>query len=372
MKCLHIASGDTWAGAEVSLLNTVRELAGRSGVTVSAIVLNHGVLARQLAAIPVETWVIEEGRLDLGRLITRCSKRIRDAAVEIIHSHRYKENLIGAVLAARHGLLHVRTAHGLPPQLGVGINRASIAALADGALASWLGSTWVAVSNDLGGRLGGLRRTVHVIPNGLPATPPVACRAVLDQLFESETPAWYVGYVGRMEAVKRPDRFLRVVAMLPRHLRGREVRAVMLGEGSLRSQVERSIEDRPGSPPVRVLGQREDGDSVVAALDVLLLPSDHEGLPMVMLEAMRSGVPFAGTAVGGVAEVLGPVPWLVPTDREDRLAAAVLRLLDTEGARWSTALRRLFLERFTIDRTVDRLLQVYRSGLRSSSGSRHR
>jgi len=80
--------------------------------------------------------------------------------------------VVASVLSAATGAPHVRTAHGLPPHLGWSRRAVGIAAALDGALADWTGSTWIVVSGDLGRRMQGLRRTLHVVPNGIPPVPP--------------------------------------------------------------------------------------------------------------------------------------------------------------------------------------------------------
>jgi glycosyltransferase involved in cell wall biosynthesis len=361
VNCLHVISGDLWAGAEVATFNLVRELARRPGIGVSVLLLNDGALARRLRSIPVPTTVIEESRHGFLRLARLARARALHHPVHVVHTHRYKEHLLGVLLAAAAGAHHVRTAHGLPPSPGTG-GAAGFAALLDAAIADLTGSTWIAVSRDLAGRLAGLRRSVHVVPNGLPAEPPRPARAELDDAFGGGG-GCYVGWVGRLERVKRPDRFVRVMGRLPRRAGSREVRGVLLGDGSLRDEVAASLAPGIEAPPLRLLGRREDGEAIVAALDVLVISSDHEGHPMVLLEAMRSGVPVVATRVGGIPEVLGSCPWVVPAEDEAALARAVSALLDGPArAEWSAELRRRFDERFTIERVVEQVLGIYGSG----------
>ena len=102
------------------------------------------------------------------------------------------------------------------------------------------------------------------------------------------------------------------------------------GTGPTRPEVEEEIERLDGGTAgrsrVRLLGQLDDPAQLLAAADVLVLPSHTEGLPGVVIEAAMVGVPAVATDVGFLADVVEPgvTGALVPPGRPDRLAAAVL------------------------------------------------
>lgn len=361
MLCLHVVSGDLWAGAEVSAFNLIRELQGRSGMQVHAIVLNEGSLHARLVGAGVPTRLLPESRLSFPLLLREGLGEARKLRPDVIHSHRYKEHLLGSVMSIAAKAHHVRTAHGLPPAVEWQGGLLGAGSLVDDIVSDWTGSTWIAVSAELARRLDGMRRRVHVVPNGLPAEVPPAKRDALQAEFGDAEASWLVGFVGRLEHVKRPDRFLRVLSMLPESLGGRRVRGVVIGHGTLRKDLEAQVAHAGLAGRLRFLGPREDGERLVGGLDVLVVPSDHEGHPMVVLEAMRAGVPVVASAVGGIPEVLGRVPWSVAPDDERGMASAVLRLLSEPESRqaWSRELRACFAARFTIAATADRVLEVY-------------
>lgn len=109
---------------------------------------------------------------------------------------------------------------------------------------------------------------------------------------------------------------------------------------------------------------REDAHAYVRSHDVLLLPSTHEGLPMVILEALSARLPVITTAVGSIPEVLshGETASFVPVNQPDALADAIETLARTPDlyTRLSEQGRRLFIERFGIDAYGRSLQQIYR------------
>ena len=95
----------------------------------------------------------------------------------------------------------------------------------------------------------------------------------------------------------------------------------------------------------------------------MLNPSDVEGLPVVILEAMKLGTPVVATDVGGVSTVVRPAEtgWLVPPGDPESLADAVIEATSDERATAAIveAARRLIDEQYGIDRMVDEFESVY-------------
>ena len=100
---------------------------------------------------------------------------------------------------------------------------------------------------------------------------------------------------------------------------------VVAGEGPDRAALQARI-DRTGAP-VRLLGDRSDVADLLAAADVLTLSSLWEGSPLTVQEGLRAGVPFVGTAVGGVPALVGDGGLLVPPRDPAALADALRSVL---------------------------------------------
>jgi glycosyltransferase involved in cell wall biosynthesis len=106
---------------------------------------------------------------------------------------------------------------------------------------------------------------------------------------------------------------------------------VIAGEGPLLAGLRRQA-GRAGAR-VRFLGYRPDVPALLAAADVVAVPSTWEGQPLIVQEALRAGRPLVASRVPGIAELTGPGgAVLVPPGDPAALAAAVARLLDDEAA----------------------------------------
>ncbi|HWP42238.1 MAG TPA: glycosyltransferase family 4 protein, partial [Blastocatellia bacterium] len=136
-------------------------------------------------------------------------------------------------------------------------------------------------------------------------------------------------FAGRLTEVKRPDRFLRVISRVVERLPDKRLKIKIAGDGPLRDRVAdlaRSL--GLGDENLELLGELEDMSGVYRETDLLMLTSDLEGTPNVLLEAMSYGIPVAATRVGGVPEIVRDQTGLLsdPED-EEALTAAALRLI---------------------------------------------
>jgi len=172
-------------------------------------------------------------------------------------------------------------------------------------------------------------------------------------------------YVGSLTAEKRLDRLVRVASEVARRraAEGRDAPELwVVGDGPLRGEVEEAARAAPLS--VRVLGARSDVADLMGAADLLLLTSDTEGMPGVVLEAACVGLPAVATRVGGTGEAIvdGETGLLVEPADEPGLAEAAAALLADPVRRRALgeAARRRVEREFAIGPVAERYLEHYR------------
>lgn len=137
--------------------------------------------------------------------------------------------------------------------------------------------------------------------------------------------------VGRLSRPKTPEVFAEAAAtVLARHPK---TRFLLVGDGALRERVQQFIADRGLGDSVLMLGLRLDSAEIVAASDIVVHSSTHEGMPKTVLEGMAAGKPVVATSVGGVPVVLqdGVNGLLVAKNDPSALAAALERLLTDDA-----------------------------------------
>jgi len=163
-------------------------------------------------------------------------------------------------------------------------------------------------------------------------------------------------------ARKGLDVLLNAVAELAQ--RGLRPHIWCAGEGPERAALAAQAEALGIAAQTRLLGQRADVGDLLAACDVVVLPSRREGLGVAALEAMAVGRPLVASAVGGLADAVadGVTGLLVPPDDPARLAAALEVLLRDPVLRASlgNAAARHVAERFSAEQLVDAYERLYR------------
>ena len=158
-------------------------------------------------------------------------------------------------------------------------------------------------------------------------------------------------FVGRLTAVKRPDRLIDAMASVLQRLP--EALLVIAGEGDLFDETRLKAE--PLGPSVRFLGWQQDLSRVYAAADVAVLTSDNEGMPVSLIEASLSGLPSVTTNVGSAGEVVvNGVTGRVVEAKAGSVANALVEILRDEDLRSSMgeAAKKHSERAFGVDRLV--------------------
>ena len=170
-----------------------------------------------------------------------------------------------------------------------------------------------------------------------------------------------VGTAGRLAAVKDHITLLNALRLV--HTSEVPLLAVIAGEGPLRAAIEAKIVSLGLQGRVRLLGHQPNIETVLAALDLFVLSSQSEGLPMAVLEAMASGLPVISTRVGGIDEIIQPgrTGLLVEPKSPEALANAIgLLARDRDGReRMGAAGRERATQEFSLEAMVADYQRLY-------------
>ncbi len=307
------------------------------------------------------------------RALQQLTRILQRGGYDIVHTHTSKAGYIGRLAARRAGVrILVHTSHGnvfhgyfgrWPTALFVAMERHA---------ARWSNAlielTDRSVDECIEHRIGE-RPQYHVIPSGIDVARFQRARAR-----RAETRARYgwpaealvVGAVARLEPIKGVDTFIRAaVAILSRR---HDVRFVIAGEGSQRNALERLA--GPAAERIQFLGFQENVADLMAALDLLVVPSRNEGMGRVILEAGAAGVPVVASRVGGIVDVVrdGETGVLVDPDDAEGFVHAIEFLLGEPMRRASfgaNASRRVGTH-YSELRMVQRIEALYETLLREN------
>jgi glycosyltransferase involved in cell wall biosynthesis len=207
---------------------------------------------------------------------------------------------------------------------------------------------------------------VH-IPNGADPAALVPARSRAEVRHGAETPQGVpvLLFAGCLSAEKRVDRLLRVFSQV---LNGvPQVHLWVMGDGPLHRDLAQQADGLGVAEQARFLGALTDVASHMKAADLLVLSSDTEGIPAVVLEAGLLGLPVVSTRVGGLPECVidGETGLLVEPEDEAGLARAIVDLLRDPEQRQAMGQRAegWIHSRFTMERITGQYLDFYREVL---------
>lgn len=371
LRICHFASGDLWAGAEVQVATLIRALKRFPQLEISALLLNNGRLAEVLSDADIPVTIFDESQLGIGQLLRSLIAYLNRVRPHILHSHRYKEHTLGAFAGKMsHNPIMIQTYHGLEENLP---------GLAGFKLRGYSGINWLVGRAVAHGAVGVSSEIATILRQRFPAADvrcirngidvesarPTVSRGVMREKLGLAEDVCIVGTVCRLTPIKGIDYLIEAVALLRQHSSQHKVKLVIVGDGPLRGSLEQAATVRGLEHEVIFLGMRSDVYDVMAAFDIFALPSLHEGIPMVLLEAMAIGVPIVASKVGGIPEILhdGREAFLVQAKNSEALAGRIGELAESEEMREriSRAARERVESELSIHTAATRMYEMYAS-----------
>ena len=333
-------------------------------------------LAEQLEVSPVSLPTLKRriGLADLVSLVFLV-RQIREWQPQVLHTHAAKAGALGrtaALLAGRRRppvIVHTFHGHVLTGYFSPLIS--AVFTTIERALAR-VTTCLIAVSEEVREDLVRLRvappERILVLPLGLdlsrfdvPAEERRERREAFRRGFGIPLDAPVVTLVARLEPIKRVDRFLRVANLVREP---EETRFLVVGDGALREELQRSSEAARLGNRLIWAGLRDDMPDVYFASDVLTVTSDNEGTAVSAIEAQAGGVPVVTTRVGGMPSAVldGETGFVTEREDEKAFASAVARLLLDDALRLSlgTIGPQRMHGLFTVDRLVRDMDDLYK------------
>jgi lipopolysaccharide/colanic/teichoic acid biosynthesis glycosyltransferase/glycosyltransferase involved in cell wall biosynthesis len=289
---------------------------------------------------------------------------------DIIHAHSAIAGLAARFACKRTSRPVVYTVHGFGFKSEVPPLRRAAAALAERMMARWT-THMICVSKyerDLAYRLSITHDRVHVIPNGIARLSKPNKRLEIDQ----PTSPIRLIMVARMKSPKRHDLLLGAVAKV-RNTLGYELPVTFAGDGPLRSTLHAKAKALD-LKQITWTGNVDNVDELLTQHDVFVLLSDHEGMPITVLEAMRARLCILASNLPGIREQISTYQdGVLATNTAEAVAEKLLQLVQDPQMRkrFAKSAENVFNEKFTQELMAERTLEVYQNCIeRDSSTSR--
>jgi glycosyltransferase involved in cell wall biosynthesis len=348
LKVSHIISGDLWAGAEVMAYNLLQGLKAYKNLSLSAILLNEGQLAEKIRKLGIPIRVVDEKVGSFFHTLFALRKTLSQISPDLIHSHRYKENILG-FLACR-GTCNAKlisTHHGMPEvyEKSTSSKHRFVSRLNVFLLSNCFDCV-VTVSREiqraLVNKLGISEEKVMAIHNGI-EIPESAPKKQRKRTF-------LVGSAGRLFPVKDYPLMVEIARAVRQERES--IHFQLAGDGPELAKLQRIVKKYGLNGIFELKGHIADISSFYRGLDLYLNTSVHEGIPMSMLEAMAHELPVIAPNIGGLSEILddGLQGYLLDTRDPQAFAEKCLHLYYDKSLRqkMSRAAKDKVVQRFSM------------------------
>ncbi len=364
MPVVHVVQNLAIGGLERVVLNLAAHVHRERFPSAIVCLGPGGPLVEQARAAGVGVSVLDQRAGFRPGTVLGLARAFRAQRVGIVHCHNAAPLVYGAAAARISGTAVVYTAHGM--KTSGARQPVCLARLG-------LVDEFVTVSDDARRiaieSAGAAPERVQRIWNGVDS---VAYRRADDETrarvrrsLGLPADAFVFTMVARLSAAKDHANLIRAFAAVS----ARDPRAdlVVVGDGELRADVEKLVNELGLADRIRLLGSRTDVADLLGAFDCFVLSSCTEGLAMTLLEAMAAGLPVVATRVGGNAEVVvdGETGLLVPARDTARLFEAMHWMLAHAGAAPTMGARgrERVLSHFSIEAMVAAYQDTYRRAL---------
>jgi len=365
VKIFQLASGDLWAGAEVQLYHMSTSMAKVEGVELWVILLNHGQLEDELISQGINVIILDEQNYNDVTIAIKLVGLIKRFKPDLIHTHRTKENIIASLVGFVAGIKTVRTVHGAEEFSELPVySKTKIFSWLNKLTGKFLQQKLIAVSDALRVTLSkDYPDTKLVVINNSVSIPYIETKAKekIDTYIDSEQVN--VAFVGRFVSVKRVDLFY-TLAKETINQNKLNIHFYMIGDGPLYETIRQRIVDDNLKSNIHLTGFVKNTAPYLKEMNLLVFTSDHEGLPMTLLEAMTLGVPvLARKNLLTINKVLcnGECGFIELTEQVDNFSNRLLEILtehDVLKDKFNAARRKIYNE-FSIDKNVAQYIRVY-------------
>lgn len=153
-------------------------------------------------------------------------------------------------------------------------------------------------------------------------------KADTKQMLGLPSDAFVFGTIARLAPTKGLSYLIEAFPEVKKHKRSAHL--VLLGDGRCKAELEKQVSDMSCCDSIHFLGHRDNIEHLLRGMDVFVLSSVAEGMPLAILEAMASGVPCIASSISGISEVINSsdVGFLVPPRDSDALAEAMINIVN--------------------------------------------
>jgi glycosyltransferase involved in cell wall biosynthesis len=330
MKVLHLISSNGLYGAERVVLELSKELKKRGIEPIVGVIKNlynpHIEVAEEAERTGIESAIFPcSGQFDL-RLIRHLRKYINENGIDLVHSHGYKSNFY-ALMGAGRRIAKVTTNHNWLTSHW----KLKIYCLLDALWIRYFDKV-IAVSSQIKSdivKYGISRKDIEVIYNGIDMN---SLSQISEDVKINLKRSWgikdnekVVGTIGGLKIAKGHSYLIKAAKIVADYRN--DVKFMIVGDGPLKESLEKETFSLGIGNKVIFTGYRKDVPAMLSIMDIFVLPSITEGLPMILLEAMAAEKRILASPVGEIPNMINH-ECLVECANYEKLSHKILSLLN--------------------------------------------
>lgn len=365
INILYLRDTDKVCGPGKTMINTHRTL-DRGAFSLTLCVTGGGkggtnAFCESAKKVGADVVLLKMGGFfDVSALI-RLVRLLRERRIDILQTHDAQTRRIGLVAASLSGVTHVSSLHGWiqnnqKQKWATGLDKRLVRFSKKVIVMSEAMKTEIVAAGVSPEKVMTLYNAVLLKDYSVGGR-----GEKIRKEFEISEDEKVVAFIGRFSAEKGPDVFVRMAQRVLRQYS--KVKFLMIGDGPLRSDITRSVDDLGLRKQMIFTGHRTDMERIYLVLDILVISSFSEGLPNVLLEAFAYRKPVVSTRVGGTPEIIshGESGFLVEPGNVDGLVDSVLALLkDPELAgKMGERGRKTIEEKLSFEKRTERIQALY-------------
>ncbi|GAB6579522.1 glycosyltransferase family 4 protein [Bacillus cereus] len=361
MKVLYVITRSDWGGAQAHVYDLIKE-ARQRGIECEVIVGEEGEFMYRVEEIGVKVTYLSSlvhpiHPLKDCKATFQLYKMIKEKSPSIVHAHSSKAGIIARMAGFLARIPVIFTAHGWAFSDGVPKLRKMSAIIIE-KMIGYLPGKVICVSNydrNLAVRHKIVKsEKMEMIHNGVRDLQEVNKSQNVKSIFT-------ITMVARFSKPKDQKILLKAISLLA--LENSPVEVLLIGEGELLEETKKLSKDLGIEDRVKFLGMKKDIGHYLHQSDVFVLTSNHEGLPLSIIEAMSCGLPIIATNVGGIPELVKHEKngYLVQRDDSNQLKNYIDILKNTPdiAKQFGEKSREYYEDYFSLEECLDTTIRLY-------------
>lgn len=360
IRILHMIETGGPGGAEQVLIRIVKELQSR-GIQCEVLLLKDTWLADELRKNHINTYILPLKRSFHPLWMVKVIQYIKKRNINCLHSHEFAMNCHSAIISRCLGLNCVTTVHGKNYYTDTYLRRYMYKIVS-------LITNMVAVSDDikeyLVNKVNISPKNITVIKNGIITNKrsyDLNIRTKIRNELGVAGTTILIGAIGNLYPVKGHIYLLKAINLIVK--KQNNIHLIIAGRGKEENNLRKYIEDNNLSDYITLLGYRDDVAELLSAIDIFVMPSISEGLPMALLEAMVVGKPVVVSNVGGMPEVVmnRNTGILYEYNDYENLAYSIIELINDDELRNNISMnaKNLVKNKYSFNEMIDKYIELY-------------